>query len=255
MAGDLAEREARLALEREDLKAALADADRAVLDAEAALATVLAATAGERERLRAAELEVAGMRERVRMAQERTRVAERDDVEARLAAEALREQLLVELAGLGATALRHLRGEGPANLEPAASAAALAAQAVQADDDLDPEALERAIDVAAAAWEQQPAESEVPSPARLAGLRRRFHELGAANPFAVDEYAEVRARLDGLEAQRTDLQTAIERTRALIAELDTIDLDAVPAHVRGARARSSTPVSGSCSVAASRSSP
>ena len=32
-------------------------------------------------------------------------------------------------------------------------------------------------------------------------LRRRFHELGAVNPFAHDEYAELKTRLDGLEAQ------------------------------------------------------
>jgi chromosome segregation protein len=208
MAGDLAEREARLAVEREDLKAALADADRAVGEAEAALASVVSATRDERERLRAAELEVAGIRERTRIAQERTRIAERNDVEARLAAEALREQLVVELAGLGATAIRHLRGEGDG---PPAE-----------DDDADPEALERAIDVAAAAWHATPPPAEAPSPTRLAGLRRRFHDLGAVNPFAADEYADVRTRLDGLEAQRTDIQTAIERTRELIAELDKL---------------------------------
>ncbi len=208
MAGDLAEREARLAAEREDLKAAMADTDRAVREAEAALASVVGATRGERERLRAAELEVAGIRERARIAQERTRIAERDDIEARLAAEALREQLIVELAGLGATAIRHLRGEDGVPTTP--------------DDDPDPEALESAIDVAATIWHATPPPAEAPSPARLAGLRRRFHDLGAVNPFAADEYADVRTRLDGLEAQRTDIQTAIERTRELIAELDKL---------------------------------
>jgi chromosome segregation protein len=53
-------------------------------------------------------------------------------------------------------------------------------------------------------------------------LRRRFHELGAVNPFAVDEYAAVRARLETLEGQASDLRTAIARTRDLIAELDTM---------------------------------
>ena len=67
--------------------------------------------------------------------------------------------------------------------------------------------------------------AEAPAPARLAGLRRRFHELGAANPFAVEEYAAVRARLDDLEAQRRDLDRAIDRTRALIAELDALITD------------------------------
>ncbi|HYK95927.1 MAG TPA: chromosome segregation protein SMC [Candidatus Dormibacteraeota bacterium] len=210
MAGDLAEREARLAAEREDLRAALADADGAVAQAAATLASVLAETREERDHLKAAEVDVAGVRDRVRIAQERARIAERDDVEARLAAEALREQLLVELAGLGATAIRHLRGDGESDA------------AASADDDGDPEALERAIDVAAVAWRESPPPAEPPSPARLAALRRRFHDLGAVNPFAADEYADVRTRLDGLEGQRADIQTAIERTRELIAELDKL---------------------------------
>ena len=113
-AADLAEREARLATEREDLVSLLVDAERAVGQADAALAAIVGVTTAERERLRAAEAAAMTVRERVRVAQERTRVAERDDVEARLAIEGLREQLLVELAGLGATALRHLRGDEPA---------------------------------------------------------------------------------------------------------------------------------------------
>jgi chromosome segregation protein len=220
LSGDLAEREAKLALEREDLKAELADANRAVAGAEAALASVVAATAGERERLRVAEVEVAGIRERVRIAQERTRLAERDDMEARLAAEGLREQLLVELAGLGATAIRHLRGDVADGGERTALDHDTAT-----NDDAEPEALERALEVAAAGWREAPPTIEPPTPTRLAGLRRRFHDLGAVNPFAVDEYGELRSRLDGLETQRTDMQTAIERTRELIAELDKLVSD------------------------------
>jgi chromosome segregation protein len=95
-----------------------------------------------------------------------------------------------------------------------------------ADDDPglepEPEAIEEAVDAAAAVWEHDQPSGDPPSPTRLAALRRRFHDLGAVNPFAGDEYAEVRARLDGLEAQRTDIQTAIERTRELIAELDKL---------------------------------
>jgi chromosome segregation protein len=45
------------------------------------------------------------------------------------------------------------------------------------------------------------------------------------NPFAADEYAEVRARLDGLDTQRTDLGAAIEHTRDLIRELDRLIAD------------------------------
>jgi len=34
-------------------------------------------------------------------------------------------------------------------------------------------------------WTVEPSSAEAPSPGRLATLRRRFHELGAANPFAI----------------------------------------------------------------------
>jgi chromosome segregation protein len=61
-----------------------------------------------------------------------------------------------------------------------------------------------------------------PPPSRLASLRRRFHELGAPNPFAAEEYEAVRTRLDGLEAQRSDLTSAISKTRALIEQLNTM---------------------------------
>ncbi|MEI7744701.1 MAG: AAA family ATPase, partial [Chloroflexota bacterium] len=46
--------------------------------------------------------------------------------------------------------------------------------------------------------------------------------LGAANPFAVDEYRAVRDRLETLDAQDKDLRDAIARTRALIADLDVL---------------------------------
>ncbi|MEJ7697969.1 MAG: hypothetical protein WKF78_15475 [Candidatus Limnocylindrales bacterium] len=56
-------------------------------------------------------------------------------------------------------------------------------------------------------------------------MRRRYHELGAANPFAVEEFAELKVRLDTLENQHADLRSAIGRTRELIAELDTMIAD------------------------------
>jgi chromosome segregation protein len=212
MAGDLAEREARLAAEREELTGLAADAQRRLGESEGALAAALAAAAGERDRLRAGEAAAAALREKARIAQEAGRIAERDELEARLALESLRESLLVELAGLGATGLRQLAkvGDDPARIE------------LPADGEPDPDALEQALTVAAAAWEGTDPPVEAPSPARLVTLRRRFHDLGAVNPFAAEEYAEVRTRLDGLEAQHTDIHGAIERTRQLIAELDTL---------------------------------
>ena len=209
---DLAEREARLALDRDDVVAQLADAERAVGAAEANLATVTRGAAEERERLRLAEGAAAAAREQARISGERARLAERDEVEARLALEGLREQLLVELAGLGATGLAHLRSEQ-------------GGEAALSDEDVEPDELEAALVAAAPAWEAHPPAGEPPAPARLATLRRRFHDLGAVNPFAADEYEEVKARLDVLETQRTDLQSAIDSTRELIGELDRLVTD------------------------------
>jgi chromosome segregation protein len=59
----------------------------------------------------------------------------------------------------------------------------------------------------------------------MASLRRRYHDLGAANPFAVEEYAALRARLETLDLQASDLRSAIARTRALIAELNELIAD------------------------------
>jgi chromosome segregation protein len=212
MAADLAEREARLATEREDLVRLIVDARRAAADAEAAVAAIVGASSAERERLRTAESAATGLRERVRTAQERSRFAERDELEARLALESLREGLLVELAGLGATGMRQL-GATPPHVGDDGDVA---------PDELEPEALEQALTVAAAGWERTTPPAEPPSPARLASLRRRFHDLGAVNPFAAEEYAEMRARLELLDTQRSDMQAAIDHTRALIAELDTL---------------------------------
>src|SRR5262249_33172 len=146
--------------------------------------------------------------ERLRVAQERVRHEEREDLEARLALEGLREQLLVELAGLGPIALRHLE------VTPTAPA-----------DDLDPDALDRALPSPPPPCPPPPPPGGPPARGRLAGLRRRFHDLGAVNPFAAEEYAEVKVRLDGLESQRGDLQAAIEHTRELIRELDAMISD------------------------------
>jgi chromosome segregation protein len=201
------------------------------------LAALVAEDAGDRERLAAAEQGASRAREAVRVAQAGAQASEREELEARLGLENVREQLLVELAGLGALALRHLRmvatGEDPnATIEPplttadaVAAGAGLAADGVAAEG-LAAEGLaadlEASLQDAAVVWSARMPPPEPPSPGRLSSLRRRFHELGAGNPFAVDEYAALKTRLDALESQRLDLQAAIERTRSLIAELDTL---------------------------------
>ena len=92
----------------------------------------------------------------------------------------------------------------------------------EADGSAEGAALEAALERLAPAWSVEPPPVEPPTPGRLAVLRRRFHELGAANPFAVDEYRSVRDRLETLEAQHRDLRDAIARTRSLIADLDEL---------------------------------
>ena len=59
---------------------------------------------------------------------------------------------------------------------------------------------------AGAAGETAP---EPPSRPRIAALRRRFNDVGASNPFAVQELAAVKERLESLESQREDLEKAM----------------------------------------------
>ncbi len=138
------------------------------------------------------------------------------ELEARVALEATREQVLVELASLGPVGLSALSAVAPPAGETRVSGR-------DADVERDPAvALEAALDAADVRWARQPPPPESPSASRLASLRRRFHEVGAGNPLAVEEYAEVRSRLDGLESHREDLERAIRSTRGMIVELDRL---------------------------------
>ena len=224
--------------------------------ARATLDAVLVAGGGEREELARAERVAAAHRTRLRELDDRVRAAEVADLEARLARESMREQVLVELASLGPAGLRALasvadgrvgalgmdtriveadrtaRIDGVSDAESRMSATAGTDGGDQgADEGLDDTAedpaiaLEAALDEAVRRWDREPAPTDVPAAARLSALRRRFHELGAGNPLAVEEYGEVRTRLDGLEAQREDLERAIRSTRDLIAELDRLIAD------------------------------
>ncbi len=208
----LGERSRTLISEREQLGADLAVATEREASAADGLAGLRAADTAARHRLTSAERDAAAARERLRSADDRLRSAERADLEARLGRDSLREQLLVELAGLGELGLRRLRDEAEAN--------GAAGDAYEGDDEA--AALEAALGSVADRWAAVPPAAEAPSPGRLASLRRRYHELGAANPFAVDEYAELKARLETLETQRADLRQAIGRTREMIAELNTM---------------------------------
>ncbi len=202
-ASELARRAAALDTARATRDAARAEAAAREAAARADLDAVRAADLAGRDRLRAAEVDVAGAREALRRAEEVHRGAEVRELEVRLALDAVREQALVEFAGLGAVGLRAL--------DPAVDADAVEDEGA---------ALAGALAAAGAAWTVTAPPGEPVPPGRLSAMRRRFHELGAANPYAADEHAELRARVDGLEAQRTDLVGAIEKTRALISELD-----------------------------------
>jgi chromosome segregation protein len=90
----------------------------------------------------------------------------------------------------------------------------------EADVSEDAGALESALTEIAERWATEPPPADAPSPGRVAQLRRRYHELGAANPYAVEEYEELNTRLESLEGQGEDLRSAIGKTRELIAELD-----------------------------------
>jgi chromosome segregation protein len=215
----LTDRERRLATEREAIGAAMALAAERETATAGALDELRVADAAARERLTAAERDASAARERLRASDERLRAADRADLEARLGRDALREQLLVELAGLGGLGLERLRTEAGLDELPDTGSAS------DAEGDDEAAELERALAVVAERWAAQPPPADPPSTGRLASLRRRYHELGAANPFAVDEYAEVRARLELLEAQQSDLRQAIVRTRELITELNTMIAD------------------------------
>jgi len=202
---------AELARRGADLEAAravrqVAHAEAAAREAAAreALDVVRAADLAGRDRLRSAEGDVATARDALRRAEEAHRGAEVHELEARLALDAVREQALVEFAGLGVVGLRAL--------DPAA------ADAVEDEG----RALAAALAAAGTSWAAGRPPGEPASPGRLASLRRRFHELGAANPFAADEHAELRLRVDGLETQRADLEGAISKTRGMVAELDAL---------------------------------
>jgi chromosome segregation protein len=242
----LAEREASLRATLATLEADLAAAVDAETVARRVLTELRAADGVDRERISSAESEAAAARERLRAADDRVRAADVADLEARLALDAIREGVLVELAGLGSPGIRHLalaagdtvRGTGPATRAedgsasvagPAGRASVDGEVAVDVDEasrseveDADAEGLEALLAVAAERWRTEPAPTEPPSAGRLAMLRRRYHELGAANPFAVDEYAAVRSRLESLERQDADLREAIAKTRGLISDLNEL---------------------------------
>jgi chromosome segregation protein len=221
---ELAGREQGIGAERESLGEELAAAALREAAVRAELEELRTAASAARTRLAEAETAAMHARDRLRACQERVRAAEVAELEARLALDAIREGVLVELAGLGDLGLRLLLNEADEDGDSEAyeaDAEVVAAGADAVADETEATTLEDALSEATARWAAGPA-VEPPGQSRLAALRRRFHELGAPNPFAAEEYEAIRTRLDGLEAQRSDLTGAISKTRALIEQLNTM---------------------------------
>ena len=216
---ELAERETEISVERDRLALDLATAASREERLAVALAEVREADSVDRERLAAAESAVTAVRDRLRSAEDRHRSAEVAELETRLTLDLIREQAVAEIGGLGLLGLQALGLPVPQALglpAPDRSGAAVAANEEEGEagpgiEEIPVLVLER--------WAATAPSDEPPSPARMATLRRRYHELGAANPTAIEEYAELKARLDGLEAQENDLREAIGTTRGLIDEL------------------------------------
>ncbi|HEY8869205.1 MAG TPA: chromosome segregation protein SMC [Candidatus Limnocylindrales bacterium] len=225
----LDERERGIEAARQALRSQLASAVEREAAARAAVDELLEADAVDRGRLAEAEHRAATVRAAGRTADDGARRAERDDLEARLGLDSLREQVLVELAGLGEVGRRRLEGLVAATARAAGQPeAAGAARDLFHSGDPDVEdavALEAALDAISSTWAAEQPPQGPPSAARLGALRRRFHELGAPNPYAVDEYGAIKARLDALEAQSADLRHGIDQTRHLIEELSAMIAD------------------------------
>ena len=235
----LGERERALAVERDALRSEIALTGAREIAAREALAASRAEDSADRERLALAEHEAVAARDRLRAADQRQRTADHGDLEARLGLEALREGVLAELAGLGSFVTSRLDAmagidagvRGPEPTGPSDDEAGLSVEVA---------ALEAALAAVAPVWAARPPPETPPSPARLGQLRRRFHELGSVNPYAVDEYAALKVRLEGLDSQASDLRTAIARTRELIAELETMIADRFRATFRALEAAFAT---------------
>ena len=211
----LSGRDADLVTERERLAGELAAAQtRQKRESEAFEASVASARV-ERNELLGAEAAASAARERLRAAEGRSRQSEVAEMEARMQVDAAREGLLVELASIGDDGLQALLVQSDQPESPASARA----------DEL-PELLEAALEAALDTWREATSDPtqlpEPPSRTRIAALRRRFNDVGASNPFAVQELAEVKERLESLEAQREDLDKAIRETREMIARLGNL---------------------------------
>ena len=121
---ELASRERQIGADREGLGEDLAAAALREAAIRAELEELRAAAAAARTRLAEAEAAAMHSRDRLRACQDRVRAAEVAELEARLALDAIREQVLVEMAGLGDLGVRLLADESDAELSGSDTSAA-----------------------------------------------------------------------------------------------------------------------------------
>ncbi len=186
---------------------------------------------------------LAGELEAATEAAARARLDDEGAGERRRRADAQRDELRAALLRLE----RDQGGSGArlAELDRAAQAAAVdasrqeeALSALAREREAAMEAFDEAQDVEAAdaGVDAPPARATAEPPAELLAeveslddgeldaeqrrVRRTLAQIGSVNPFAVEEHAELSARLEDLSGQETDLRAAIESTNELIARLD-----------------------------------
>lgn len=156
----LAAREAELGAERERLAVDAAAAGAREAAARTALDELRSADAVDRERSLAAEAAATAARDRLRAADERIRTAEVADLEMRLGLDAIREQVLVELAGIGAVGTRALRAAALDLPDDLTTAGGDGTDDLAADDELaDGQDLEAILPFVLPAWEAAPPRS------------------------------------------------------------------------------------------------
>jgi chromosome segregation protein len=184
---------------------------------------------GEAPRLRLALEAMRAEHEQVRAQVARSHAADRVAAAARIEADDLRERLRAELLELersaGGTAAEL------AELERAAHAAAI--EASRREEVL--VGLGREQQLALESLGAEPGAHDEPDRELLADLgpldddtlggelrsvRRTLAQIGSVNPFAIEEHAELSARLEDLTGQDRDLRAAIASTEELIARLD-----------------------------------
>ncbi len=191
---DLARREAEILLERDRLSVELATATSRAASLGEALAAIRAAEAADRALLVDAELTGSRARDRFRTAEDRLRAAEVGELEARLALDLIREQALGD-------------DRRPRHARAASARTACAAEAPDDDPALDETPARDPRLLGRTGRCRHPPAAARPGAPRPA-LRRRYHELGAANPMRRSRSTpSCKARLDRLEAQDDDLRS------------------------------------------------